>query len=205
MSLEALKDEELFNLIKEDNRVAFNILYKRYWEKLLFKALKKISSYQDAEEIVQDTFMRLWRYRKTITMRFRFKTYLGGILAYCIMDKIADLKKGFELPTEDILEFEIEDHSTQYELNYIDLLRELEIMMGVLPEKCKIVYRMSRIEGKSHKEISEELNMSVNTIKIHINRALKGLKIKFSNFSSMLKKLFPEILSQIGFVSFLKA
>jgi len=193
MSLETLQDEELLKLIKEDNWIAYNILYKRYWKKLLFKALIKIGSHQDAEEAVQDTLFRIWKYRKSIELRHKFSSYLGGVLAYTIMDKIADLKKVVGTPTEDILEFEIEDHSTQNDLNYTDLLRELEVLMGVLPAKCKLVYRMSRIEGKSHKEISEELNMSVETVRGHIKRALKGLKLKFSNVTISLARLFPKI------------
>ncbi|WP_158799796.1 RNA polymerase sigma factor [Pedobacter sp. L105] len=206
MSLETLKDEELFKLIKEDNRLAFNILYKRYWKKLLFKTLVKIGSHQDAEEIVQDTLFRIWKYRKTIELRYKFSTYLAAILAYIIMDKIADLKKIVGTPTEDILELDIEDNSTQNNLDYSDLLRELEVLMGALPEKCKLIYRMSRIDGKSHKEISEELNISVHTIKKHINRALKDLKLKFSTVKSNLRRLVQEVCCPFNFLnSVLKA
>lgn len=193
MSINKLKDEELFDLVKDDSTDAFTVLYKRYWKKLMYKSLSKTNSHFDSEEVVQDTLLQIWKYRKTIVLQYQFATYIGAILAYNIMSKMADRKKFVGSPTEGIFELEVEDNSTQDNLAYTELIKELETSMSSLPEKCKLVFQMSRIDGKNHKEISKELNISTNVIKKQINKAIKILNkrittayytyIKLSSFS----------------------
>jgi RNA polymerase sigma-70 factor (family 1) len=192
MSVYNLKDEELFNLIKEDDKAAFTILYKRYWKVLLYKALSKTHSHHDAEELVQDSLFQIWKYRKTIMLEYTFSTYIGSILAYNTIKKLASKKKNVGNPTENILELHIEDNSTQNTLDYLETVRQLETSISALPEKCQLVFKMSRIEGKSHKEISEELNITHDTVRHHIKRALKVIQLNVLKFYTLIIQSYSQ-------------
>ena len=187
MTIDNLKDEELFELVKTDNEEAFTVLYKRYWHLLLYKALSKLGSHHEAEEIVQDTMFQIWKYRKTIFLKYKFRTYLGSILAYKAIAKMASRKKVVDKPFENIFNLDVEDYSTQNNLAYSELRWELETSLGELPERCRLIFSMSRMDGKNYKEISTELDISTNTVKYHINKAIKILRTKIQKFYTVIQ------------------
>ncbi|WP_432712660.1 RNA polymerase sigma factor, partial [Pedobacter sp.] len=87
--LNDLTDNELYYLLKSNNEAAFNLLYKRYWKRMLYKALLKLESEADAEEIVQDAFTDLWKSRHRIEINNGFSTYIAAIVKYKVMARMA--------------------------------------------------------------------------------------------------------------------
>lgn len=73
---------------------------------------------------------------------------MGAVLAYNIMRKMVVRESKMESTTNDNFEMNVEDDSTQESLAYSELMRELEDSLGALPEKCKLVFKMSRIDEK---------------------------------------------------------
>ncbi|MCZ4224868.1 RNA polymerase sigma-70 factor [Pedobacter rhodius] len=177
-----LSDNELYSLLKQDNEEAFDRLYNRYWKKMLFKAVLKLQSEADAEEVVQDAFIDLWKSRHTTTIKNTFHTYLAAIIRYKIMAKIADRKKVIHQGVEDIYQLQVVDNSTQQWLSFTDLQAEIEASVAALPEKCQLVFRMSRESGLSDKQIADSLGLSQKTIEAHISKALKVLRTSIGQF-----------------------
>ncbi|GGI23738.1 RNA polymerase sigma-70 factor [Pedobacter mendelii] len=169
-------DNELYNLLKQDSEEAFNLLYSRYWKKMLFKAMLKLQSEADAEEVVQDAFIDIWKSRHTIQIQNTFHTYIAAIIRYKVMAKIANRNKVIHYGVADIHELHVVDNSTQHWLNFIDLRSEIEANISALPEKCQLVFRMSREAGLSDKQIADNLGLSQKTIEAHISKALKALR-----------------------------
>jgi RNA polymerase sigma factor (sigma-70 family) len=122
----------------------------------------------------------------TIKLQYGFHTYIAAILKYEILRVLADRKKkrlqgqagSRDLSLPDSFET-LPDHSTEQRLDFLDLQRQLEASVSQLPEKCQLVFRLSREKGLSEKEIAENLQVSPKTVQNHIHRALQILKNTF--------------------------
>lgn len=171
-----LNDNELYDCLTQDNEEALTILYNRYWKRMIYKAALKLDSDTDAEEVVQDTFMDIWNSRHRIKIQYSFQTYIAAIVKYKVMAKLAANKKIPYEATDNVYQLQVPDHSTQQWLQFSDLQTEIESVVQMLPEKCQIVFRMSREDGLSDRKIAEELNISQKTVEAHISKALKYLR-----------------------------
>lgn len=171
-----LTDEDLLALLKNEDRKAFTVLYDRYWERMTAKAFSAIGSPIDAEEIVQDAFVDLWEQRKSIVLRYSFNTYLSAIVKYKIYAKLVEFKKSKGSGRVNIEDMEFVDDSTQQNLQFDDLRLHIESAMNVLPEKCRLIFHLSRFRELSNEEIAQSLNISKKTVEAHITKALKTLK-----------------------------
>ena len=174
-------DDQLVQLLRENDESAFNELYERYWKKLLIRAHLLLQSPQDAEEVVHDIFVSLWNKRATLLIHHSPQTYLGAMLQYACFKVLAERKRKRVYTTSEELP-ELYDATTQEYLEFAQLQRELESAVQQLPEKCQLVFRMSREQGLTDKEIAAELDVSVNTVRTQMHRALGKLKNSLDSF-----------------------
>lgn len=174
-------DEQLFSLLRKDEEKAFTELYERYWKRLLVRANVLLHSSEDAEELVHDIFVRIWKGRHTLVINSTFRAYIAAALQYGCFEILANRKRQRtrqmtgEMP-------ETADFSTQQRLDFDSLREELEAVISNLPEKCQLIFRLSRTEGLSNKEIAEQLDISVNTVRTQMHRALGKLKASLNLF-----------------------
>ncbi len=171
-------DSELFRLVREeDSSAAFEALYNRYWEKLLVQAKFKTGSEEDAEEIVQHVFLNIWRTRKNIHLRHSFHTYIASCVKYEILAALVKQKKQEEAHNNfyDNVAGRQDNHTAEW-VDYESTRRQLEDTIHHLPDKCRLVFRLSRERGFSEKQIAEELSISPKTVQAHMTRALKLLR-----------------------------
>lgn len=169
-------DAELFLLVKKDNDKAFRVLYERYWKKLLVQAHLKLQSAQEAEEIVQTIFINLWRRRHAIQLKYSFHTYVAAMLKYEILRQLAINKKEKQYKADVPWLYVAEDNSTRQWLDYEQCRDEIEKEVRLLPEKCQLVFRLSREAGLTEKQIAESLNIAPKTVQAHMGKALKQLR-----------------------------
>jgi RNA polymerase sigma-70 factor (ECF subfamily) len=168
-------DEELFNHVKQDDKKAFEELFKRYWAFLLDNAYKPLQSREKAEDIVQEIFISLFIRRHTIELAVSLKAYLCQALKFKVMNEYRSqtVRRKFlkNLQTKDFFRNESGGNCERKEL-------EMSINQSIkqLPDKCKRVFLLSREEEYSYKDISGALNISVSTVEKHISKALKVLK-----------------------------
>lgn len=174
-------DEYLFSLLKEGKEEAFTMLYDRYWKKLLVRAQMLLESHEDSEELVHDIFVTLWKKRQTINIRHTFRTYVSAMLEYGCYKILRDRKR-YRCSDIGAVEWQSPDYSTQEWLEYEQLRKELASAVSRLPERCRLVFRLSREEGMSDKEIARELQVSVNTVRTQMHRALEKMKTSLGSF-----------------------
>jgi RNA polymerase sigma-70 factor (family 1) len=171
-----LTDEELVKLLTEENEEAFRLLYDKYWKGMLAKAYIQLGSYADAEEVVQDTFLNLWNRRHRLQLRYTFATYIASAVRYEVMAKIASNKSRAHLSLDDTAIMSVADDATRQWLAFDDLSQEIESAIQSLPEKCQLVFRLSREQGLTEKQIAESLQISPKTVEAHMSKALKFLR-----------------------------
>lgn len=168
-------DKELVRKLKKGNIEAFNEIFYVYSPKLYHFAYGYLKSKEDAEEMVQEIFSRIWDKRADIKEEYQFRSYLFSIafnyVKKCFRAK-ALINKYTDLVTNDNLETE----QTEEDVNYASLKLMVDQLVDRMPEKRKAVFVKSRFEGKNAKEISLEMNISQSTVENHLNQALRFLR-----------------------------
>jgi len=170
-----LEDTELMERLRVGDDVALKLIYKKYWNKLFTSVYHILQDQQASEDIIQDLFINLWNKRERIEIKVSLKSYLFASARYEVYRQI---RHG--IVREDIFESMDERLHTPSEYGNIEhreLLSQINSIVENLSEKCKVVYKLSREEQLSHKEIASKLDISPKTVENHLNKALRQLRI----------------------------
>ncbi len=178
-----LTDIELAERLKEGDQAAFTGIYNKYWELLLGIAYNRVKDTQVAEDIVQEVFTSLWRNRHK-TEVISLKSYLATAVKYMAL---AYIEKQNRLPvtgqdTEELALPFFADHES--EIHYKYLLTVLHQETNKLPEKCRIIFKYSRQDGLSVKEIASQMSISPRTVETQLSRALKHFRKSFRRYTT---------------------
>jgi RNA polymerase sigma-70 factor (ECF subfamily) len=184
LSYSTYSDPQLVDLLKQSDQKAFTELYERYWKPLFYKAGKKLKDLSEAENIVQEIFLDLWRRRNVIEIAGELSHYLAVALKYRIIN-FQSAKYNQTLRIDDISEEHLKAGKTTEEyLAASELNRKMAALVDRLPAKCKLAFQL-REEGLSQKEFAGQMGISENTVETHIGRALKSLRSGIANFISL--------------------
>lgn len=139
-------------------------------------ANKYLSDMESSRDIVQGVFIRLWEKKDEIDTSQPIKPYLFKSVMNRCLNKIRDEKKMvyYELPDDDRQMVSYLDSSSFMEEN--ELQTRIRNAISALPEKCRNIFKMSRFEEMSYKEIANELNVSVKAVEAQMTKALKLLR-----------------------------
>ena len=180
-------DQELIRKLKKDNIEAFNQLFYTYSSKLYHFGYGYLKSKEDAEEMVQEIFSRIWDNRQNIKEEYQFRSYLFSI-AFNYIKKYFRSKALIKKYADNNSSPKIETDETANEVDYASLKSRVDRLVDQMPEKRKAVFIKSRFEGKNAREISDEMNISQSTVENHLNQALKFLRqhLNDENLAGML-------------------
>jgi RNA polymerase sigma-70 factor (ECF subfamily) len=171
------KEEKiLVSLMKAGNSYAFEKLYSLYSKKLYNFAYNILKSKEDAEGIVQNVFIKIWETRSEINTELYFSGFIFRIAKNMILNLLK--KRMFEKEYITYLHRTPEDISlpVEQEINFLELNLEIERIINELPEKRREIFRLSREEGLTYKEIAENMNISVNTVNTQISKSLEYIR-----------------------------
>lgn len=178
--LQQYADDVLLNLLKEDNKDAFDVIYMRYWERLYFYLVKAIKNAEEAEDILQEVFVSLWKRRNDLDGIESLSGYLFSCVRYGGFRYIRnEIKKNDFRKSWNFL-FQEEDNLPEMQLAANELSRLLNKEIDKLPVKMREVFILSRKEELSYKEIAHKLNISDKTVKKQVSNALKYLHLKLN-------------------------
>ncbi|PRD57163.1 RNA polymerase sigma-70 factor [Sphingobacterium gobiense] len=180
-----LTDNELYLHLHQDDESAFTEIYNRFWKKLFTIAANRIGNLEEAEEIVQDIFTSLWNKRSDMVLRSDLASYLAVSVKYRVI-KSMDRQYNEKRYVDSLLGTGLVDDSTQQKLAFEELQNELEKHIQMLPEKCQLVFRLSRQDGYSQKKIADELGISEKTVEAHLGKAFKRLRARLAGFLTTL-------------------
>lgn len=183
-------DKLLISSLKSGNEKAFVLLYEKYWEKLYFVAYQHTQSVQESEDLIHEVFMDLWKNRKKIQIKKEVSTYIFTALKYKIF-RMYDAKAVRRKYAEKIQKMGIVPlNTTERTLSFNELYHLIEQEINKLPERCRIVFQMRRMENLSIEEIAEKLEISPNTVHNQITKASKVLKINLKEYLNSIMFLF---------------
>ncbi|MGC9342073.1 MAG: RNA polymerase sigma-70 factor [Bacteroidales bacterium] len=184
--INGIEESKLILMLSEGDKTAFEILFKHYYPGLVIYASKFVQDRSEAEEIVQEFFIRLWEKHHKIKSSSTLKSYVFQSVKNSSLNFIRDKK--VSLP---IIEELVQSSNSELIFNpdlYVasELQQKIESAVNSLPEKCREVFLMSRFRNMKNDEIAQELNISKRTVETHISNAIKVLKTELKEFLMLL-------------------
>jgi len=171
-------DTELVKRLQTGDVEAFDLIYDKYSGKLYSFGLKYLRSTAEAEELVQSVFLKLWENHKHLDKDMSFKSYLFTI-AYNDICKFFRKRNYLQKFISDTL-YENSRSSSQAEegIEFQSVLNRVQQIINKLPERQRVIFSKSKLEGKPTKEIAEELRLSPGTVDNYISEALKFIRVR---------------------------
>ena len=171
------EDEKiLLYLLKNNSQQAFEQLYQQYSSPIYGKILRLTRSSIVADELLQDTFVKVWEKRHLIDEQFPFKSWLYRVAENEVYQFYRRLARDKKLQ-EHIVSTFVESYSQLEKDIFLKESRELlNKAMDQLPSQCRQVFTLCRLEGKSYEETGNILGISPFTVSNHLVKASKILR-----------------------------
>ncbi|MFY0254124.1 sigma-70 family RNA polymerase sigma factor [Chitinophaga sp. 30R24] len=174
------EENDLVRAFQENEDIrAFEEIYKRFWFKLYSAALKRTTSQQEAEELIQTIFGKLWANRRKAQI-----SNVGAYLAISLRNSLNDLqrRKVTAEKYRQALDAPPLTNTTEEDVNRELLLKAIDKTLRELPEKTEVVFRLSRFENKSVREIAGSMELTEKAVEYHITKAIKLLRQRLRGY-----------------------
>ncbi|HEY8937282.1 MAG TPA: sigma-70 family RNA polymerase sigma factor [Cyclobacteriaceae bacterium] len=178
-----LSEIELIEGCCKGNRTSQKALYDRYCRKMMVVCLRYSKSTAEAEDILQEGFVKIFNSIKTFRQEAKLETWITRIMVNTALN--ARRKKLYLFPMVDVENIDLPEEELCISSIHFSQLIE---MIQSLPQGCQIVFNLFAIEGYSHKEIGELLGISEGTSKSQFARAKSLLQAKLLKESSFYER-----------------
>lgn len=180
-------DADMLFRLKTGNAEAFDFFYRKHRARIYANILKMVKSPDMAADILQEVFIKVWNNAAGLDVSQPFEGYLVRIAQNCVYDffRRAARQKKLEdkLILSSIADTEADtDTALELEENIKLLSKEIDL----LPPKCREVFQLCKLEGKSYEEVAQLLNISTATVNNHIVKATRILKGRFGKTDFLL-------------------
>ncbi|KAA8479712.1 RNA polymerase sigma-70 factor (ECF subfamily) [Arcticibacter tournemirensis] len=174
-----LSDKDLWEKVVADNTRAFAVLYNRHWKKLYNTAMYYLKDSDTAEQILHDAFVTLWQRRKHLKIE-NFNSYIYVTTKYQVYKHLRAPKRIQTESLEDYNELATVLNIAEDRISHDDVVYNLKKCLSELPEACRRIFLMSRLEQLTNDEIAQKLGITKRTVENQITHALKHLRLSRS-------------------------
>jgi len=181
--MDRYSDNNLVSLLQEGDEQAFKLLFKKYGVRLYQFSLKYLKDSGDAEDLLDDVFLNIWKNRQSLKTNLSFQSYLFTIAYNNIRQRF--LKKSREekyirIFTEEYL---VNDSQKEDQLDYNSLVKMIDEIIEMLPPRRKEIFILSYKDELKNGEIAEKIDLSENFVRKQLSIARKFIvgKMKENN------------------------
>lgn len=185
-----MTEAELITQLKASSHRAFNEIYRLYAGRLYAFCMEYCKIREDAEEIVEDVFVKLWTIRKSIRQEETLKSLLFTISHNLVINAYRRTVNSLDYAEYVEITDTLSADNPSNKIEYEEFVKRLRLELSYLPETKQHVIHMSRVEGLTNKEIAIKLGLSEQTVKNQLSLGLKQLHKKLSPLSPLLCCLF---------------
>lgn len=170
----------LVDLLAKSDELAFMEIYDRYWQKIFTIANNRLNNTPEAEDVVHDVFASLWANRASQQIEI-LENYIAVAAKYIVLAKLRTKlrERQYQETAGSALVVEM---PVETALHYKRILLLVKTEVEKLPEKCRIIFKYSRNEGMSVKQIAQVMDISPKTVENQLNKALKHLRTAVRTF-----------------------
>jgi RNA polymerase sigma-70 factor (family 1) len=184
MDYKVFDDEILLKLLRAGDGTALEEIYNRYSETVFLAAFRKVRSKEVAEELVQNLFISLWTKREQAQIQ-KLEAYLQSAMRYQVIDYIRSkiLRERYSQFAKE--QSNIDENASESKLLLQELSIAIDNTIKKLPQKTQEIFRLSRYEHRSVKEIAQYMNLSEKAVQYHVTQSLKFMRLHLREFILM--------------------
>lgn len=186
-------DQDLKALFQKDAEQAIELLFRLYYKKVCQAVYKIIPKEETTEDLAQEVFYELWRKKDYLKVHTSYAAYLRRAAVNKALNYLRDQKIKLDDSTT-MRQLEVQAPLSDEKLEAAELQSVIDQAVDQLPERCRLVFVLSRFEQMSHKEIADQLDISPKTVENQITKALKILRRTLGPYLSVWVLLVAQIL-----------
>ena len=181
--------DRILELLRQGDKCGLELLFRSFYRPLVMYALKFVVHQEEAEDIVQEVFLRFWESKSKFENHYALKSFLYHCVQHAALNYLeklhvrekANRRLGAKLPEEeDVFCFQVET----------DVFEEIFAAVEELPGECKRIFKMSYIEMLDIKTICEQLDVAESTVKTQRQRAKKYLRDRLQHLYPVVMLMF---------------
>lgn len=166
--------DKILVLLKQGDKRGLELLFRRFYRPLVMYALKFVPQQEEAEDIVQEVFIKFWEQQRFDMIDNYLRSYLyQSVRNRCL--NMLESRAGITMQPMDLL-LEFSDTEMPDEAEWNDRIEEVYREVDKLPDRTREIFMAVVLNGKRYKEVAEDLGISVNTVKTSLSRALSTLR-----------------------------
>ncbi|RYG22248.1 MAG: RNA polymerase sigma-70 factor [Chitinophagaceae bacterium] len=168
----------------------FEVLFKLHYKALHAYAAVILKNEDDAEEIVQQLFLKFWEKRELLAVQTSLKAYLYKCVYHDSLNylKHQKVKGKYEDYTQHSMNTAYATGIDQLEVN--ELQNQITLALNDLPEQCRTIFQMSRFDELKYREIADTLGLSIKTVENQMGKALRIMRLKLAEFLVLVVSCF---------------
>ena len=179
---EELSVEQLMATLQAGDINAFEMLFRTYYQPLCNYAYTFVQDRDEAEEIVQATFLSVWEKRDKLDIHTGVRPYLYAM----VRNAALNILKHEKIKQQHVaLELAVADRSVESVTRTVmasELETRIHKALEKLPEQCRLVFKLSRFEELKYAEIADQLNISIKTVENQMGKALKIMREQLKDY-----------------------
>jgi RNA polymerase sigma-70 factor (ECF subfamily) len=168
--------------LADNNLKIFEKLFRELFKPLCGFAMKYTNDVDDAKGVVHEVFVIVWEKFGTLPIDTNYRSYLYTAVRNRCLNFIRDKKKHVTL--EKVAEHQAMETNTTLET--LELERQITFAIESLPEKCRMVFELNRLEGLKYAQIAEKMQISVKTVEAQMSKALSVLRVHLAEFLTLI-------------------
>jgi RNA polymerase sigma factor (sigma-70 family) len=173
MQVDLYKEEEIVKGCQNNERKYQEILYRRYSRKMYGICMSYAGNRDLAQDMLHDAFLKIFRTIDSFKMEGSLEGWIRRVVSHTAIDLLRKKQRLDQYITEDMQEIQTSNNPSVH--SYL-ATKEILILVGHLPDGARAIFNLFALEGFSHKEIAEQLQISEGTSKSQFNRARNLLK-----------------------------
>lgn len=178
-------DQDWIQQIKQDDEQAMDKIFRAYYTFICRAVYRVVPDSVLTEDIAQEVLLEIWRKRHSLNIKSSLKAYLRRSAINKALNYIRDNKVKLEDEEKmPVLESKMSGAQQQLEAN--DLQALINKTIDELPERCRMVFVLSRFEDMTYREIGEHMNISIKTVENQMSKALKYLTASLSPYLQII-------------------
>lgn len=154
----------------------FEAIYNTFWNRVYLMCYKHTRDTETSKEMVQDIFKSLWERREELTIEVSIERYLARAAKFKVFEFIRNKTTQQAHTAAAACQWPVSSNVTENDVLYNALKEDVETVVESLPDQCRRVFRLSRMEGLTNREIATRLEVSERAVEHHITRALRSLR-----------------------------
>ena len=181
-----LPGDQLLVTLQAGDITAFEMIFKTYYQPLCNYAYSFVHDRDEAEEIVQATFLSVWEKKDNLTIHTGVKPYLYAMVRNAALNVLKHEKIKQQHATVELAVAERSAESVTRTVMASELEDRIYKALNKLPEQCRLVFKLSRFEELKYAEIAEQLNISIKTVENQMGKALKIMREQLKDYLPLL-------------------